>query len=92
MRYFNSSLTPGVIQTNVKIANGIIFASEKARTGNESQSDAMRRRGNILLGQNSSNNPDNHNKIRDFVDIAFTRKKDKDAVLKLYSKNNWHNY
>lgn len=92
MRYFNSSLTPGVIQTNVKIANGIIFASEKARTGNESQSEAMKRRGNILLSQNSSNNPDNHNKIRDFVDIAFTRKKDKDAVLKLYSKNNWHNY
>lgn len=92
MRYFNSSLTPGVLQANIKIANGIIFASEKARIGNESPSEAMKRRGNILLRQNTNNNPDNHNKVRDFVDIAFTRKKDKDSVLKLYSKNSWHNF
>jgi hypothetical protein len=89
-RSFNSSLDPKILQTNVKIANGIIFASEKARFSDAAESEAMKRRGKIL-----ENHPirrriaDNDNSVRDFVDVSFTRKKDKDAVLKLYSKNQW---
>lgn len=91
LRYFNSSLEPAILQTNVKIANGIIFASEKARFGATSESEAMKRRGNILKDQIIGSNDSNSNlKVRDFVDIVFTRKKDKDSVLKLYSKNAWY--
>jgi hypothetical protein len=91
LRYFNSSLTPSVLQANVKIGNGIIFASEKARFGSSSESAVMKRRGNILKNQSiGSIDQNNDLKVRDFVDIAFTRKKDKDAVLKLYSKNRWY--
>jgi hypothetical protein len=92
VRYFNSSLNPAVIQTNIKIANGIMFASEKARIGSTSDSESMKRRGHMLIQQRiGNNNPNNHSNVRDFVDIAFSRKKDKDAVLKLYAKNSWYN-
>lgn len=89
-RAFNSSLDPKILQNNVRIANGIMFASEKARVGNAADSETMKRRGIILKNQIiGSNNRANNKSVMDFVDIAFTRKKDKDEVLKLYAKNRW---
>lgn len=90
-RYFNGSLDPAQIQNNVKIANGIITASEKARIQNNN-SETMKRRGNILREEPYENrNRQDHSMIRSFVDIFFTRKKDKDEILKVYSKNTWRN-
>ncbi|MEN8905414.1 MAG: amidoligase family protein [Clostridiales bacterium] len=91
-RSFNSSLDPKILQNNVRIANGIVFASEKARFGNTSESPSMKRRGLILKDQQIRRiRRPNDLSVRDFVDIAFTRKKDKDEVLKLYSRNTWFN-
>jgi len=91
-RTFNSSLEPKILQNNVKIANGIIFASEKARYSSSAESDTMKRRGEILKNQRiGSRNRENDLAVRNFVDVLFTRKKDKDSVLKLYAKNRWYN-
>lgn len=90
-RYFNSSLDHRQLQANVKLANGIIMASQKARIRNNDGNDIMKRRGQMLreveIGQ--SFNRSNHEGIKKFVDICFTRKKDKDDILKVYAKNDW---
>lgn len=89
-RYFNGSLDPAQIQANVKIANGVIVAAEKARIGEESPSQAMRRRGQILKDEPyQSRNREDHSMIKKFVDIFFTRKSDKDSIIGVYSKNTW---
>lgn len=92
-RYFNGALDPEVIQANVKIANGIMVASEKARTQDASDiqvSEAMKKRGKMLKEHPlRENNHQDHSAIKKFVDIVFTRKKDKDAIIGLYAKNHW---
>jgi len=94
-RYFNSSLDHRQLQANVKLAAGVMVASEKARTQDHHESglfssEAMKRRGSMLkehpLGRN---NHTDHSAVRKFVDILFTRKKDKDAILAVYAKNQW---
>lgn len=92
-RYFNGSLNAKQIQANVKLASGIIMASEKARTKDvESISlnvtEAFKRRGNLLNNHNVTEERSNK-KIAEFMDIIFTRKKDKDALISVFSKNRW---
>lgn len=88
-RYFNGSLDPAQIQANIKIANGVIVAAEKARL-RENQSQAMRRRGQMLKDEPyQSRNREDHSMIKKFVDIFFTRKSDKDSIIGVYSKNTW---
>lgn len=93
-RYFNSSLDPRQIQANIKLANGIIMASEKARSkvGDDGVevSETMLRRGRMLREQSlTSSRPSDHSGIRKLVDIIFTRRKDKDNILRVYAKNDW---
>jgi hypothetical protein len=92
-RGFNGALDPAVIQANVKIANGIMMASEKARTQDTSDiqvSEAMKKRGRMLRNHPlRENSHQDHTAIKKFVDIVFTRKKDKDAIIGLYAKNQW---
>lgn len=91
-RYFNGSLDPSVLQTNIKVANGIIMASQKARSQDSSTynvTDNFKRRGSLLRNHNMNGDNKNDNTLRKFVDIIFTRKKDKDSLISLYSKNNW---
>lgn len=93
-RYFNSSLDHRQIQANVKIANGIMIAAEKARINDESgTTEFMKKRGNLIketqfVGEGVLRRNDNSG-IRRFIDICFTRKKDKDEILKVFAKNNW---
>lgn len=92
-RYFNSSLDPRQLQANVKIANAIMVASEKARTRNSSDSivsDTMKKRGNMLKEQTPGRNRDN-NALMKFVDIVFSRKSDKDRIINVFAKNTWAN-
>ncbi|MTI53755.1 amidoligase family protein [Geosporobacter ferrireducens] len=88
-RYFNGSLDPAQIQANVKVANGIITAAQKVRTrGNVSE--AIKKRGQMLTEQlMRSNNRRDHSAIQRFVDICFSRKKDKDMILGVYARNTW---
>lgn len=87
-RYFNSSLDPRQLQANIKIANAIIVSSEKARTRGNSTSEAMKRRGNMLKEQTPGRNRSN-TALMKFVDIVFSRKKDKDNIINVFAKNNW---
>lgn len=96
-RYFNSSLDPRQLQANVKLANGIIMAAEKARTrsnqtDNASTEENMRKRGNMLKQHSLDGVRSNdHSGIKKLIDIVFTRKKDKDDILKVYVNNDWAN-
>lgn len=86
-RYFNGSLNPAQIQANVKVANGVIIAAQKARTRG-SVSETTKRRGQILRETPMERRRD-ESLARSFVDIIFSRKKDKDAILKVFGKNRW---
>lgn len=90
LRYFNSSLDPAQLQANVKIAAGIMMASEKAKT--RSGTDQMIKRGNLLKSQPlGETNRSDHSAIKKLVDIIFTRRKDKDKIISVYAKNQWRN-
>lgn len=94
-RYFNSSLDHRQLQANVKLAAGVMMASEKARTQDHHESglfssDVMKRRGKLLKEHSlGTNNHSDHSAVKKLVDIVFTRKKDKDAILAVYAKNQW---
>ncbi|MEW9124929.1 MAG: amidoligase family protein [Thermotaleaceae bacterium] len=88
-RYFNGSLDPAQIQANVKVANGVITAAQKVRTrGNITE--ITKKRGQMLteqpMGENSRRD---HSAVKKFVDIFFSRKKDKDMILGVYARNTW---
>lgn len=88
-RYFNGSLDPATIQANVKVAAGVMMASEKARTKDldtEATPETMKRRGNMI---NNATNGRNNEAMMQFVDTFFTRKKDKDHILGVLARNNW---
>ncbi|WP_026884241.1 amidoligase family protein [Clostridium akagii] len=91
-RYFNGSLNAKQIQANVKLANGIVMASEKARTHeseNYNTTDTMKRRGEMLNNSVENVRRRDETSMRKLIDIAFTRKKDKDAAIEVFSKNTW---
>lgn len=92
-RYFNGSLEPGHIQANVKVANGVIMAAQKARTQNSDTytvTEHHKKRGKLLNEQSSyGNDRSSHTAVKKFVDIIFSRKKDKDNLISVYAKNRW---
>lgn len=90
-RYFNSSLDHRQLQANVKIANGIMMAAEKARIRESGTTEFMKKRGKLIKDTQITDQirRDDNTGIRKFIDICFTRKKDKDEVLKVFAKNNW---
>lgn len=88
-RYFNGSLEPGQIQANVKLAAGIMQAAEQARTrvpDEEPGAETRKRRGNMIQEMtNTKTNTD----IARLLDFAFSRRSDKDHILKVLAKNMW---
>ena len=92
-RYFNGSLNPKQIQANVKLSAGIMTAARKCRTKDINSidyqvSESFKRRGKIINEYNSTS-PRTQNKLAEFLDIVFTRKKDKDALISVLAKNTW---
>ncbi|EOD01460.1 amidoligase family protein [Caldisalinibacter kiritimatiensis] len=88
-RYFNGSLDPATIQANIKIAAGIIMASEKVRSKDLRDAptpETMKRRGNML---NNARNERNNQSLMEFLDIFFSRKRDKEHVLGVLARNTW---
>lgn len=85
-RYFNGSLNPKQIQANIKLAAGIINAAEKAKF-RDTEDENYKKRGNLL--KSSGENIKSINKMKELVDIVFTRKKDKDALINVFKNNNW---
>jgi hypothetical protein len=48
----------------------------------------MKRRGNMLRESANINSRDERQLMK-FVDIIFSRKKDKDNIISVFGKNNW---
>lgn len=90
IRAFNGSLTPGVIQANVKVAAGLIHSAERSRIQGDDMggtTPAFKKRGQ-LINSFSENRRDNDTMIR-FVDTFFSRKRDKEHIMSIMSKNDW---
>ncbi|MFT8349213.1 amidoligase family protein [Clostridium saccharoperbutylacetonicum] len=92
-RYFNGSLNPKQIQANVKLAAGVVMAARKNRTRDIQSigfgvSESFKRRGNMVNNFDETNSRSSK-KLAEFLDIAFTRKKDKDSILNIFSKTTW---
>ena len=89
-RYFNGSLNPKQIQANVKLAAGIINASEKARW-RDTEDENYKKRGKILKNATTYSGTRTKEKMIELLDVAFSRKKDKDMILNVFKKNRWRN-
>jgi hypothetical protein len=90
IRAFNGSLTPGVIQANIKTSVGLIHAAERARIQGGAEgltTPSFRKRGR-MINDFSDNRQDNSTMIR-MLDTFFTRKSDKEHILSVMAKNNW---
>lgn len=92
-RYYNGSLNAKQIQANIKLSAGIMMAAKKCRTKdiesiNYIVSNTFKRRGRMVNKYNESDSRSN-TKIAELLDIVFTRKKDKDALLNVFAKNDW---
>lgn len=90
IRAFNGSLTPGVIQANVKVAAGLIHSAERSRIqgeGEASTTESFKKRGR-MINNHDMNRKDNDTMIR-MVDTLFTRKSDKEHILSVMAKNRW---
>lgn len=87
-RYFNGSLSPKQIQANIKLAAGIINASEKSRW-RDTEDENYKKRGQILKNSTTTSGTRTKEKMIELLDIAFTRKKDKDMILNVLKKNKW---
>lgn len=88
-RYFNGSIDPGQIQANVKLAAGIMQASELARTrmpAAEPGAENRKRRGNMIQDMTNGRTATDMARL---IDVAFSRKSDKDHILRVLSKNMW---
>lgn len=88
MRYFNGSLNPKQIQANIKLSVGIINAAEKARW-RDTEDENFKKRGGILKNTSRLSGTKTKEKMMELIDLAFTRKSDKDAIINVFKKNRW---
>lgn len=91
-RAFNGTLTPGVIQANVKYAAGVINTSVRSRTrpGESLEvTDSDCKRGRIINDFESNNVRDDASVMK-ALDVVFSRKEDKEHILSVIAKNSWN--
>lgn len=90
VRAFNGSLTPGIIQANVKAAVGIVHTAERSRT--QGMNEGLTTESYVRRGE-QINNVDTNHKTKEamikFVDTLFTRKNDKEHIISVLAKNQW---
>ena len=55
----------------------------------DTEDENFKKRGQILKNTNRSSGTRTKEKMMEFVDLVFTRKKDKDAIINVFKKNNW---
>lgn len=90
IRSFNGSLTPGIIQANVKLSVGLVHAAERSRIRGDSESsttESFSKRGHMINNQNT--NTKNNTAVAKMLDVFFTRKSDKEHILSVIAKNRW---
>lgn len=89
-RYFNGTLDPRQIQTNVRIAAGLVDTASKDDPAVDSRiPDRVLARGTQARRQTIGGEPENHSVVREFLDTVFTRARDKAAALWLYATSRW---
>lgn len=89
-RGFNGTLTPGIIQANVKYAAGVINSAERSRI-RSSESASWRKRGRII-NEYDINNQRSNDAIMRALDTVFSRREDKEHLLSVIAKNSWFSY
>ena len=92
-RGFNGTLTPGVIQANVKYAAGVVHSAERSRirgseTDNIIPTDSDRKRGRIINNY-AENNQRTDDGMMAALDAVFSRRSDKLHILSVVAKNRW---
>jgi hypothetical protein len=90
-RGFNGSLTPGIIQANVKFAAGVVTSAQRSRVRGESglsPSSPSRKRGR-MIGEYARNNAKTDESVMKALDVVFSRKQDKEHILSVILKNRW---
>lgn len=92
-RGFNGTLTPGIIQANVKYAAGVVHSAERSRikgseTDNITPTGSDRKRGRIINNY-MENNMQNNDSIMAALDAVFSRRSDKQHILSVIAKNRW---
>lgn len=91
-RGFNGTLTPGIIQANVKYAAGFVNAAERNRikgSGDIVPTSGDRRRGRTINSFEEYKDLRGNEAIMATLDTVFSRKKDKEHVLSVIAKNQW---
>ncbi|MDF3003308.1 MAG: hypothetical protein K0Q48_3427, partial [Bacillota bacterium] len=84
-RAFNGTITPGVIQANVKYAAGVINTSVRSRVSPEEGLAATasdRKRGSIINNY-EQNNFRNDVSIMKAMDVMFSRREDKEHIMSI---------
>lgn len=90
-RAFNGTLTPGVIQANIKYAVGSVRTSERSRTRDSESYDVTatdKKRGSIIHRYRENNQRSDEAVMR-ALDALFARKEDKEHILSVLAKNQW---
>ncbi|NCF00589.1 amidoligase family protein [Emergencia sp. 1XD21-10] len=90
-RGFNGTLTPGIIQANVKFAAGMVNSAERSRlrsTESLVSTEADKKRANIINAYEENNQQSNEAIMR-ALDAVFSRKEDKQHLLSVIAKNSW---
>jgi len=90
-RAFNGTLSPAIIQANIKYAVGFINTSMRSRTRSSdgiTATDSDKKRGQFI-NDYVNNNAKDDNAIMRTLDMVFSRKEDKEHVLSVIAKNSW---
>lgn len=87
-RYFNGSLDPRQIQTNVKLSCALVNAAGRMRQPEQAENLGSAPYHSIS-GDRARAEEQTHGSVRRFLDRLFTRAQDKLSVLWLYATSRW---
>lgn len=91
-RAFNGTLTPEIIQANVKYAAGLVNAAERSRTReseNFNVTEYDKRRGGIINHYAAMEGEFTDQAIMNVLDTVCSRKEDKEQLLAVIVRNRW---
>ena len=92
-RGFNGTLTPGIIQANVKYAAGVVNTAERSRIRGSIEAGIIpsasdRKRGRIINNYQNTNTESDAS-MMSVLDAVFSRKSDKQHIMAVMAKNRW---
>lgn len=91
-RAFNGTLTPEIIQANVKYAAGLVNAAERSRTRsseNFNVTESDKKRGKLINDYRLSQYSRSDEAMIRVLDTVCSRKEDKEQILAVLLRNEW---